>query len=65
MNEKEWYLSKSVWGAVIAIAAGIAAAFGYDVDSASQEQIAIQVTAIVGGGLALYGRIKSTTKIKK
>jgi len=65
MNEKEWYLSKSVWGAVIAIAAGIAAAFGYDVDAVSQDQIAIQLTAVVGGTLALYGRIKSTTKIKK
>ena len=65
MNEKEWYLSKAVWGGIIAIVAGISAAFGYDVDVVSQEQIVTQVVAVVGGGLALYGRIKSTTKIKK
>ena len=64
MNEKEWFLSKAVWGGIIAIIAGAAAAFGYDVDAASQEQIVFQVVAIAGGLFGLYGRIKSTTKIK-
>lgn len=64
MNEKPWYLSRAIWGAVISIIAGIAATFGYNVDVASQEQIAAQVVAMGGAGLALYGRISATTRLK-
>lgn len=64
-EEKKWYTSKSVIGSVIAIAALVAGAFGYEVDAASQEQITLAVIGIGGGVLAIYGRIKAAKKLTK
>jgi len=64
-DEKSWYTSKTVIGAVIAILSLIAGAFGYDVDAAGQEQITVAVLGIAGAGMAIYGRVKAVKKITK
>lgn len=66
MDEKVWWQSKGVWGSLIAVAAGIAGAFGFNIDSAGQEVIASSVVAIagaVGGLIALWGRIRAEKKL--
>ena len=65
-NEKSWYLSKTVWGGLIAVAAGIAGAFGLTIAPEDQAAIAdaIVVVASVGGGLlAVFGRIKASKAV--
>lgn len=63
---KSLFTSKTVWGGIIAVAAGLAGVFGYSVSPADQVQ-AIDalsgVAAAVGGIVAIFGRVKATKKI--
>lgn len=64
---KPWYESKAVVGGLVAIASGVAAAFGVAVAPEDQEQLVSIITAIgaaAGGAAAVYGRIKASTTIK-
>jgi len=65
---KKWYQSKAVWGGLIAVAAAIAGAFGYAVSPEEQASLVEALVAIgggVGGVLAVYGRVKADSYIKK
>lgn len=67
-GNQPWYASKTVWGGIVALLAGVAAAFGYVVDEAVQVDTATAITAFasaIGGLVAVYGRIKATKKIGK
>lgn len=62
-DSKVWYTSKTVWGSIIAVVAGIAGAFGFQLDIAGQEVITSAIVSLVGlaGGLiALWGRLRAT-----
>ena len=63
MNDtKPWYMSRTVWGALVAIAASIGGAFGIMITEADQIEIAdtaLQLVGTVGGFLALYGRLSA------
>ena len=67
MNDiKPWYQSKTVWGALVAILAGVLQAGGIDIDADGQAQLAdslVALSGIVGGLLALYGRLSADTKV--
>lgn len=61
-----WYQSKTVWGGVIAVGAGIAGAFGYTVSADDQSaiiEIATAVAGALGGVIAIYGRVKATRQV--
>ena len=61
-DTKPWYLSRTVWGALVAIAASIGAVFGVMITEADQVEIAdaaLQIVGAVGGFLALYGRLSA------
>lgn len=65
-DNKVWWQSKSVWGSIVAVLAGVAGAFGLNIDGAGQEIIATSIVGIVGavGGLiALWGRIRADKKL--
>lgn len=67
-ENKSWWQSKTVWGGIIAFAAGIAGVFGIAVPEAVQGDIAEHVTALasaLGGLIAVYGRIKAERKVGK
>jgi uncharacterized membrane protein len=64
---KKWYASKTLFGAALASAAGIAGLLGYTVspdEVANIEGALVSIISIVGGLLAAYGRIKATKEIK-
>lgn len=66
-NLKPWWQSIGVWGGVIAILAPIASVFGYVIDVEMQKTLAewiVTAVSLVGGALALYGRIIATKKLK-
>ena len=73
MNKtKPWYASRAVWGGIVAAACGLLSLFGHQLSPETQAfitekavQIATAVATVVGGGLAIYGRIKAETKIGK
>ena len=59
--------SKTVWGGLVAVGAGIAGLFGYQLDPTVQTGLVELVTsagAVIGGAIAIYGRIKATHAIK-
>lgn len=67
LQPKEWYRSRTLWGAVVAIVAPlIQLASGYAIDDGQQQMVVdviMAVAAAVGGVLAFYGRVKATRSI--
>lgn len=64
MNDVKGLLqSKTVWGAALAVVATLAQIAGYDIGDTNF--LAEQIVAVVGGALAIYGRIVAVTQIKK
>jgi hypothetical protein len=62
MNDemKPWYKSRTVWGALIAIAASLANAAGIEVTAGDEGELAdllVAAAGTTGGLIALYGRI--------
>lgn len=55
--------SRTVWGALLAITATISQLFGWDLGDTNG--LAEQVTALVGGAVAIFGRIKAVKRIVK
>ena len=72
VENKPWYLSKTIWGAVIGVAAGGLALAGHGLSSDAQTWLADEVVqvieagaTVVGGLLAIYGRVRAETRIGK
>ena len=64
---KPWYASKTIWGAVVALLAAIASAFGVDIDQQMQANFVdtlLQLVAVGGSAIALFGRINATKLIE-
>ncbi|MCB1386565.1 MAG: hypothetical protein KDJ80_11585 [Nitratireductor sp.] len=63
VDEKPWYLSKTIWGSLVAIAAALASALGVSLDAASQAEITeviVQLAGAAGALIAIYGRLSAT-----
>ena len=59
---KVWWQTKSVWGSVVALAAGLATLAGVNLDATLQDQLAELITGaatIAGGLLAWVGRART------
>ena len=58
--------SRTFWGALVAIAAGVLGIFGYSFGTEDQTQIVEYVAGfggVVGGVIAVWGRIVASKKI--
>lgn len=68
MNElKNWYLSKTVWGGVVAILASCGNLFGLDIAPEDQSGVVDGLTALaaaIGGLFAIWGRISARTRLR-
>lgn len=65
---KPWWQSRTLWGGIVAVGAGVAGLFGVDLDAETQSQLATHAAAIAsaaGGLLAVYGRVKASTRVGK
>ena len=69
-DTKKWYLSRGVWGGIIAAVASIAGIVGHTINIEQQTQIVNTIMVLVplfasavGGLMALYGRIKAKHKL--
>lgn len=64
---KPWYMSRTVWGALIAIAASLAHAAGIEITAGDEGELADLLAAAagtVGGLIALYGRIAARRPVR-
>ena len=69
-DTKKWYLSRGVWGGIIATISGIAGIAGHSVNIEQQTQIVNTIMILapfgastMGGLVALYGRLKANHKL--
>lgn len=65
-NTKPWYTSKTIWGSLIAMIAGISSAFGLELDATTQADLLDGVLKVIAAGgslLAIYGRLSATNAI--
>jgi hypothetical protein len=64
---KVWWQSKAVWGSAIAMVAGVVSLAGVQLDASLQDELASLLTGageVVGGALALYGRLTAKTVLR-
>jgi len=64
---KNWYFSKTVWGAAIAILASCANLLGLSISAGDQQGLTEHVSAIAaaaGGVIAIWGRISASKKLR-
>ena len=72
MNDsKAWYLSKTLWGAIVTVASFALSLLNIHIDPQTQQVLINQTWAVasavgelVGTVLVVYGRIKAKKKIK-
>jgi hypothetical protein len=67
MDTKSLLMSKTFWGAVMAIVASLVGFAGYTFGAEDQQALVEVITTVgtaVGGVLAIYGRVKATKAIK-
>lgn len=63
---KQWYLSKTMWGALIAMAAALLQVAGFDIDPVTQGDFADSIVALsgaVGALVAIYGRLTAEKRL--
>lgn len=66
VEEKNWYQSKTIWGALIAVAASFVSALGISIDATAQSDLAeaiLQLITALGAMTAIYGRLSATELI--
>jgi len=67
MESKPWYLSRTIWGAAVALLGVVfpkaVAALGGDAATDNVLTIVGNVVALAGSVLAIYGRVKASTTI--
>ncbi|WEZ83984.1 hypothetical protein P6U16_04415 [Rhizobium sp. 32-5/1] len=64
---KNWYFSKTVWGAAIAIVASCANLFGWEISAGDQHDLTEKFTVIAaaaGGILAIWGRVSASKRLR-
>ncbi|MCR6498897.1 hypothetical protein MUO32_07640 [Shinella sp. CPCC 101442] len=69
MNDemKPWYKSRTVWGALIAIAASLANAAGVEVTTGDEGELTdllVAAAGTIGGVIAIYGRISARRPVR-
>jgi len=60
---KPWWTSRSIWGLLATILAGIAGRSGYVVDAEGLTNVLLQVVEVGGLLLAFYGTVKRTAPV--
>ena len=66
LDAKPWYLSKTVWGSLVAILAAFLGLWDFDIPARDQERVVellVQIAGAGGGMLALVGRFMATRRL--
>ena len=60
---KKWWESKTMWGGVAALVAGLADAAGFDVDASQVTELALKAVEVLGIVTVIFGRLTATKRI--
>ena len=64
-DEKPWWQSRAIVGALVVVFAQVASLFGLVVDEPAATEAAFGLVTLVGAGLAWWGRVKATKPISR
>lgn len=62
-DPKPWYASRTIIGSLMVLVSQTAALAGWDLDAPALTEIALQAVALVGGVVALWGRLRAEQPI--
>ncbi len=65
-DSKPWYLSRTIWAAIVTIVVAVLGLFGLPFDSLDQTatvEALLQAATAIAGLVALLGRLMATTRI--
>lgn len=65
ISGKPWWLSKGVWGPLIAILSMVFAATGVALDAGVLVEAILQLVALAGALLGLWGRVDAKEPIRR
>lgn len=63
VDEKPWFMSKTIWSSLIAVAAALVTSLGITIDGGMQNTIAestVQLVGALASIFAIYGRLAAT-----
>lgn len=66
IEDKPWYLSRTVWAGLVALSLSLAGAFGLisdTVDQGALVDLLLQLATAIAGLIAVFGRIGATSRI--
>lgn len=66
IEDKAWYLSRTVWAGLVALFLSLAGAFGLiseTVDQGALTDVLLQLATAIAGLVAIFGRIGATSRI--
>ncbi|KAB2691223.1 hypothetical protein [Brucella pseudogrignonensis] len=66
IEDKRWYLSRTVWAGLVALFLSLAGALGLiseTVDQGALTDILLQLATAIAGLIAVFGRIGATSRI--
>ena len=66
IDTKPWYLSKTIWGSLVAILASLLGLWDFDVSTEDQARLVemmVQLLGAGGGVLALVGRFMAVRRV--
>ena len=67
LNQKKWWMSKTVWGVIVMLISSALASTGIPLTPELQGTIVeliMQAITVGGGALAVYGRVTAKAEIK-
>ncbi len=62
---KPWWKSKGVMGSLAVIIVSLLNMFGLDIDNATVTELLMQLSTVIAGAVALYGRLVARYQIWK
>ena len=65
IEEKPWWQSRTIIGALVVVLAQALRISGYEVDSAALTQLILDSMSLLGAALAMWGRVKANAPISK
>lgn len=67
-ENKQWYLSRTVWAGLVTLVLSVAGIFGMGSDLVDQNalvEILLQLATAIAGAFTIFGRLAATSRISK
>jgi predicted phage tail protein len=62
-TDKNWYQSRTIQGAIVVIAAQIAAALGAELDAGALAEVLASIGTLIGAAMSIQGRLRAVQPI--